>query len=370
MELRSRIEYKKVLRDVKEKKLCIEATEAEVKVSKEDFSKLQERQIKPQIGLAKIADGGTPTKLLNPTSGSSIRSVIITPKGTKRKVNPTHYKFKMDLNAILEANVMADDEGELTVKELWKRLEEVAPSVKRIERVKVLRTISNIFATTLKHRGKKREGYYSGLALRDLEVDCDPNTQDTYFEVPSVVTSPHCKYRSKVTYQVSYRLSRYEFIVSRYEFIVSRYEFIVSREKFIVSREKFIVSREKFIVSRYEFIPYQLIVLRYEFIVSQDKFIVSRYEFFVSRYEFFVSRYEFIVSREPVTFPVRNFYGFLAMASVDRQSTALKLTVDGDIEGLNLTCRSRWYQHQYCFTAILHDILHFLLGLGPMLIIH
>ncbi|KAK3732017.1 hypothetical protein QZH41_016889 [Actinostola sp. cb2023] len=74
------------------------------------------------------------------------------------------------------------------------------------------------------------------------------------------------QYRSKVTYQVSYRLSRYEFIVSRYQFIVSRYEFIVSRYQFIVSRYEFIVSR------------YQFIVSRYEFIVSRDKFIVSRYD--------------------------------------------------------------------------------------------
>ncbi|KAK3709657.1 hypothetical protein QZH41_010994 [Actinostola sp. cb2023] len=93
------------------------------------------------------------------------------------------------------------------------------------------------------------------------------------------------QYRSKVTYRVSCRLSRYEFIVSRYEFIVSRYEFIVSREKFIVSREKFIVSREKFIISREKFI------------VSREKFIVSRYEFIVSREEFIVSRYDKLASQ-------------------------------------------------------------------------
>jgi len=63
----------------------------------------------------------------------------------------------MDLNEILQKHVRLDDAEELTVEDLFTRLEKEAPSIKRLEKAKVLRTVSEIFKTKLKRRGKKRE---------------------------------------------------------------------------------------------------------------------------------------------------------------------------------------------------------------------
>ena len=60
-------------------------------------------------------------------------------------VNRTHYKFNLDLEKILLNCVTVAEGKEWKVCDLVGKLEEISPGVKRIERVKVLRTFGKIF---------------------------------------------------------------------------------------------------------------------------------------------------------------------------------------------------------------------------------
>ena len=69
----------------------------------------------------------------------------------------THYKFNLDLEKILLTCVTVAEGKELKVCDLFDKLEEISPGMKRIEREKVLRTFGKIFQTKLHHRGRQRE---------------------------------------------------------------------------------------------------------------------------------------------------------------------------------------------------------------------
>jgi hypothetical protein len=72
-------------------------------------------------------------------------------------VNRIHRKFSLDLEKILQTCVTVAEGKELKVCDLFDKLEEVSPGVKRIEREKVLRTFGKIFHTKLQHKGQRPE---------------------------------------------------------------------------------------------------------------------------------------------------------------------------------------------------------------------
>ena len=72
-------------------------------------------------------------------------------------VNRTHYKFHSDLEKILLTCVTVAEGKELKVCDLFGKLEEISPGVKRIEGEKVLCTFGKIFQTKLQHGGWQRE---------------------------------------------------------------------------------------------------------------------------------------------------------------------------------------------------------------------
>ena len=72
-------------------------------------------------------------------------------------VNRIHRKFSLDLEKILQTCVTVEVGKELKVCDLFDKLEEVSPGVKRIEREKVLCMFGKIFHTKLKHKGQQQE---------------------------------------------------------------------------------------------------------------------------------------------------------------------------------------------------------------------
>lgn len=61
------------------------------------------------------------------------------------------------MEKILLTVVKVEEGKELKVCDLFDKLEEVSPGVKRIEREKVLRTFGKIFQKKLQYRGRQRE---------------------------------------------------------------------------------------------------------------------------------------------------------------------------------------------------------------------
>ena len=90
-------EYKRTLREVKEKKLAVESKEAEVVILERDLRQLTlvlerpaEVSTESTQPKQKQWPSTTPPKILPPASKEPVRSVIRTPKGTKRKGMSVH----------------------------------------------------------------------------------------------------------------------------------------------------------------------------------------------------------------------------------------------------------------------------------------
>ena len=81
-------EYNKTLREVKQKKLAAEVKEGEIALLKGDLKSLREKKTAAAEETENVSPPTTttPTKMLPPASSQgSVRSIIYTPKGTKRK---------------------------------------------------------------------------------------------------------------------------------------------------------------------------------------------------------------------------------------------------------------------------------------------
>lgn len=107
----------------------------------------------------------SPEQKLSSAASINDRTAIITPGGTKRKVKPSHMKFKVDLQDTLHKFVCKKPDACVRVDDLIEKLVEKFPGVKGFERMHVLRTISKLYNTKIEYRGKKREGFYRGLGL-------------------------------------------------------------------------------------------------------------------------------------------------------------------------------------------------------------